>query len=116
MPAMLFQAIKHFDSIRRIIMKKSLFLLFFVMLAMTAMDIQARGGGQGGGHGGMHSQGIRQRQAVGSMEHESIRQRQLHQESGKFQGDGQQMQQREMNQEQNQIHQTAPITNAVPAQ
>jgi len=79
--------------------------LLFILIAVTAFDTQARGGGQGGmqGQGSFNESGDMQRDRVRQQTHDQNQERA-------------QQQQREMNQEQNQIRQTTPATVITPAQ
>ncbi len=92
-------------------MKKALISLTIIMLALTALNIQAAGGrqGQGGGQG----QGRGQGQGGGSGEMRRDRSQIHQQESGQYQ-QGYLQQQEEINQ--NQILQPVPATGVVSDQ
>jgi hypothetical protein len=94
-------------------MKKSLISLLFILVAVTALDTRARGGGQGG----MQGQGLEQNSKQGLFNESSDMQRNRMRQQTYDQNQGhKQQQQREMNQQQNQIRQTTTTTVIPPAQ
>ena len=84
--------------------EKLWFSLVFFLLTVSAIEAQARLGGQGGG---MQDQGMGMHQGSGNMEMDRMREPK-HQSMPNQNQEIMQQQRREMMQEQNRIQQTAP--------